>query len=132
MKKLAVYFLGVWRWMFKRRASKKHVPELRQTLVSGGDLDFEFTPSAVFSAKLGAGVRFIVSNPLDLLLQERGLMAEALVVEAVMGDRRSVLWFRYNALELAARGVSECTLFADDADRVFDGVCGVICSAKRI
>lgn len=131
MGRLTGYFIRFWRWVFKRKRTDT-ASELSQRLVLGGDLSFEFIPAPAFLERLGGNVQFLVTNPLDLLLQERGLMAEALVVEASIGDRRSVLWFRYNAVDLAARGESSCTLFADDADRVFDGVCGKICSAKRI
>jgi hypothetical protein len=131
MKRLTGYFIRFWKWMFRRKGSGT-AAELSQRLVPGGDLSFEFKPSAIFLERLGGNVEFLVTNPLDLLLQERGLMAEALVVEASIGDRHSVLWFRYNAADLVARGESECTLFADDSDRCFDGVCGKICSLKRI
>jgi hypothetical protein len=44
------------------------VKQLVGSIQMSNDLDFEFTPSAAFSARLGAGVQFIESNPLDLLL----------------------------------------------------------------
>ncbi len=115
--------------MLRRRASNV---QLRQTLLPRDALDFEFKPTAAFLACLGTDARFVVMNPLDLLLQERGLMAEALVVEVVTEDRRSVFWFRYDSEDLAKMGASRCTLFANDTDRVFDGVCGVICRTKRV
>jgi hypothetical protein len=128
MGRFTGYIARFWRWVSGRRGSKA-VVELPKR---GGYLDFEFQPNASFLSRFGGGVDFYVTNPLDLLLQERGLMAEALVVEAKIEDRRSILWFRYNAVDLAARGESECTLFANDADRCFDGVCGKLCSVKRI
>ena len=123
------YFVNFWRWTFRKRASKS---ELRQKLIPRDTLDFEFKPVASFLACVGNNARFVVMNPLDLLLQERGLMAEALVVEVFTDDKRSVFWFRYDSADLAKMGASRCTLFANDADRVFDGVCGVVCRTKRI
>ena len=124
------YFVNFWRWTFRKRASKSE--ELRQKLIPRDTLDFEFKPVASFLACVGSNARFVVMNPLDLLLQERGLMAEALVVEVFTDDKRSVFWFRYDSADLAKMGASRCTLFANDADRMFDGVCGVVCRTKRI
>ena len=129
MKRMYAYFVRFWRWTFRRRTQNT---ELRQQLIPRDALDFEFKPATSFLACLGANTRFVVANPLDLILQERGLMAEALVVEVITSERKFVFWFRYNAEDLSKLGASQCTLFANDADRVFDGVCGVICRSKQI
>ena len=130
MSKIATSAFSFWRWMFRSKQCGEHT-ELSERLAPKCDLNFEFKPTDTFLMLLGSDAQFIVVDPLDLLLQERGLMADALVVEAVVGDKKSILWFRYDTSDLATRGAAECTLFADDADRVFDGVCGSIARIKR-
>lgn len=131
MRSLKLHFLRFWRWIFKRKATES-TSELSQKLVADTDFHFDFKPNVVFHSYLGNNMQFNVMNPLDLFLQERGLMAEALVVEAVKDDRRLVLWFRYSATDLSSRGESDCILFADVGNRTFDGVCGVVSKKRRI
>jgi len=96
--------------------------------------DYDFRPNPAFNAALGDRARFVVVNPFDLMLQEQGLMADALVVEAIDGDGHVLpLWFRYNAVELSSKGSAECTLFWGEAggNLRFEGACGVLFDRRR-
>jgi len=114
-----------WVWGGKR---KDH--ELKTPLASFPE--FEFKPTSLYSQHVGQDVSFVVVNTLDLLLQEQGLMADALVVEAIKssGVTRAI-WFRYNVQDLHDNGTSLCTLLADDTGIVFEGVCGTLSDRKR-
>ena len=96
--------------------------------------EFEFQRAADFVRQLGCEnvPNFVVTNPLDLMLQQRRLMADCVMVEMKVGVHQTALWRRLNTEDLASRGMAECTLFADDSDRVFDGVCGFIVEKKKI
>ena len=126
MFRISMYIVRWFRWLFGKQEIGV---ELSESLVSLPE--YEFRPSLAFRARLGETVRFNVTNPLDLLLQEQGLMGSALVVEIVSDGRKSTAWFRYDPQQLSDRGISNCTLFADDSDSMFDGVCGVLCNRKR-
>jgi hypothetical protein len=105
-------------WLFLLGKTSEHGTELSCSLP-----EFEFRPSEAFRVKVGQKMRFDVVNQLDLLLQERGLMADALVVEAVSDScKTSVIWLRYDPQKLSDHGISNCTLCADDSDTVFNGV----------
>ena len=122
------YILRGVRWVWGRKR-KDH--ELKTPLASFPE--FEFKPTALFSLHVGQDVSFVVVNTLDLLLQEQGLMADALVVEACesSGATRAI-WFRYNVKDLRDNGMSSCTLLADGRGGVFEGVCGTLSDRKRI
>lgn len=129
------FFCGgrrLWRWLFG--PAKEGASNQASSLVMVTFPEFEFRPAPEFVSHLGLhdDARFVIANPLDLFLQQRGLMADCLVVEMTAGARQTVLWLRYNWSDLATRGRAECTLFAGDSDRVFDGVCGIICNKKQI
>ena len=119
---------GIWKWMFRpARTQKKKKAESVYSFP-----EFEFQPAADFVRQLGCAPKFVIANPLDLILQQRGLMADCVVVEMKVGVHQTALWLRFNTEDLASRGMAECTLFADDSDRVFDGVCGFIVEKKKI
>lgn len=110
---------------------KREEHELKTPLASF--LEFEFRPSALFKKRIGLDVRFEVANSLDLLLQEQGLMGDALAVQASRPDGvTSVIWFRYSSSDLHETGISTCTLFADSSNSVFGGVCGTLFDRKQI
>jgi hypothetical protein len=120
-----------FRWLFLLGKTSEHGTELSGSFAYLPE--FEFRPSEAFRVKVGQNMRFDVVNQLDLLLQERGLMADALVVEAVSDScRTSVIWLRYDPQKLSDHGISNCTLYADDSDTVFNGICGVLCNRKRV
>lgn len=96
--------------------------------------DYDFRPVEAFRTGLGGEIRFEIINPFDLMLQERGLMADALVVEATASDgRTSTIWMRYRADELSVKGSADCVLFPEEVKNVvFDGVCGVLYDRRRV
>jgi hypothetical protein len=116
----------LWRWLFGPPSPVK------ASLMMVTYPEFEFRPAPDFLATMACGAQFVIANPLDLFLQQRGLMADCLVVEINAGSRQTVLWLQYNWNDLATVGRAECTLFAGDSDRVFGGVCGFICNKKKI
>ena len=96
--------------------------------------DYDFRPTKEFRAAIGDEIIFSVVNPFDLMLQEQGLMADALVVEAKDNNNKThVLWFRYSSRQLSAEGFSDCVLFTDEISSgvVFDGVCGMLFDRRR-
>jgi hypothetical protein len=105
--------------------------------------EFDFKPSDDFMAALGEKAVFVVANPLDLMLQGQNLMANVLVVE-VSGPNtaHTVLWLRFDAAALTARGVAVCRMFIDPDERVCSsgfstplewvGVCGWVMDRKRL
>ena len=77
--------------------------------------DFEFRPSSDFAAALGLDVEFAVINPLDLMARRGYSPGNVLVVETSgPNTARMVMWFRYDSVALASRGVSVCRMFVDD------------------
>jgi hypothetical protein len=129
MDRISSAVMRWFRWFFLSDEAQEIGEDLSERLLSLPE--YEFRPSIAFRSGLGEDVCFNVTNPLDLLLQEQGLMASALVVEMVADGRTSTAWFRFDPEELSTRGASRCFLFADDAGGRFDGVCGVVCNRKR-
>jgi hypothetical protein len=93
--------------------------------------EFDFYPSDSLLASSEEGVEFVVANPLDLMFQEQGLMADVLVVEVRggPGTLSSMLWFRFDTVSLATRGKSACRLFSDDG---VDATAGWLTDRKRM
>lgn len=122
------FFMRGFRWLWGRKRSEY---ELRTPLASFPE--YEFRPTALFSQHVGQDASFVVVNSFDILLQEQGLMADALVVEVSQPNCATrVLWLRYNVKDLRDVGVSLCTLLADGVDGVFEGACGTLSDRKRI
>jgi len=126
-----------WRSFFSGRSSSEpRGVELTQSLIvtSSALPDYAFRPTPAFQAKSGGdGIRFEVGNPFDLVLQERGLMANALVVDAVFAEGRvSPIWLRYDVEALSAHGMAACSLSPDEMGVVFEGVCGVLSDRRRV
>ena len=71
--------------------------------------EFEFQRAADFVRQLGCEnvPNFVVTNPLDLMLQQRRLMADCVMVEMKVGVHQTALWRRLNTEDLASRGMAE-------------------------
>lgn len=124
------YFRSLFEWVCR---SYKPNANLCEPLVHRQIIpEFEFRPSAALQTHFAKNTRFEIANAMDIMLQERGLMADSLVVEAFTpGYGRCMLWCRYNTNDLATRGIAECILFANDRNICVDHMCGVLCDRKR-
>jgi len=94
--------------------------------------DFDFRPTTAFRAFVGEDACFVISNPVDLMMQHQGLMAEMLVVDVHTANDTCTMWMRYSSEELALRGTAKCTLFVGFSDQGFDGVCGQVRNRKKM
>ena len=129
MQSILNYFRGLWRWI--GRSNKASGVE--HLIITLQNPDFEFRPNAGFRTHFVKGTRFNVVNGMDLILQERGLMADSLVIEAISPlMEQCMLWCRYNTNDLSTHGTADCILFANDRNIIYNSPCGVICDRKRI
>ena len=80
---------GFWKWMFRPvRTNRKKKAESVDYFP-----EFEFQLAADFVRQLGCvdAPKFVVTNPLDLMLQQRGLMADCMVEEMKVGVHQTAL-----------------------------------------
>ena len=126
------YFKRLWLWCRNawKTADKNNTSE-PQTLILVPEFDFRPTP-AFRSFVGGEDARFVVANPVDLVMQHQGLMAEMLVIDVHTADKTCIMWMRYKSEELAQHGMAKCTLFVGYADQKFEGVCGQVRNRKRM
>jgi hypothetical protein len=94
--------------------------------------EFDFRPTVAFRNFVGDDACFVIANPVDLIMQHQGLMAEMLVLEVRTSDKTCTMWMRYKSEELAQHGTAKCTLFVGYADQNFEGICGQVRNRKRM
>ena len=121
---MLAFFKRIWSWWW---TGDKIEPQ-HLTLVP----EFDFKPTPEFRKFVGKDARFVVANPIDLIMQHQGLMTEMLVLEAHTAQDTVTLWLRYKSDELSADGTARCTIFVGFANQAFDGVCGQLRNRKRM
>ena len=85
---------------------------------------FEFVPTQELQTTFSNAASFVVVNHLELILQQRGLMADCVVVEVKSKNQvLTVLWLRYNTTDFNNKGTAQC----------FDarGMCGYLQNNKE-
>ena len=95
---------------------------------------FDFVPTEPFGRFIGEGARYEVSNPVDVLLQQRGLLSDLLLVEISTAGYTYPMCFRYSIEDLSRRGSAACTLYHAQLriEGLQDGVCGHLRDRKRV
>ena len=116
------YLMRFWYWLRGVQAEQEPIAVP----------DFDFRPTTAFRAFVGEDACFVISNPVDLMMQHQGLMAEMLVVDVHTANDTCTMWMRYSSEELALRGTAKCTLFVGFSDQGFDGVCGQVRNRKKM
>jgi hypothetical protein len=85
---------------------------------------FEFVPTQELQSTFSNEASFNVINHLELILQQRGLMADCLTIEVKSKNQvLTVLWLRYSTTEFNNKGSAQC----------FDakGMCGYLQDNKE-
>ena len=112
----------LWRWL----GSERTFPS------------FEFRPTSAFHESMGDDAQYEVTNPVDLLLQCRGLMSPVLMVDVRSSAGTLPLCMLYDPERLSSHGSAACTLYHGAVLEIMTegtlnrAVCGHVCDVKRI
>jgi hypothetical protein len=109
---------NVINWIWRPPTKERPAPD--KTMIPA----FEFVPTQELQSTFSNAASFTIFNHLELILQQRGLMADCLLVEVKSKNQLlAVLWLRYSTTELNNKGSAQC----------FDakGMCGYLQDNKE-